>query len=438
MIRRPWKIFRERMLGGFAWNVLAAGSTQGSLFLTHLIVARLLGVSEFGRYALLLTTAMAISSIAQSGVGFVAAKYVAEFHLVDKDRAGRILSLCRFAALAVGVASSLVLILGAEWLATTAFGHPDMAYGLKIIGFSVPFLALNAYQQGALQGFGEFRRSGIVGAVAGVIHVLLVAAGGAVWGLPGVLFALVFSSALRTVAFTIALSAAQARHLVRSPFGGFRQDLHLLWRAGLPSTVMGASFAMAFWLVSLILARGPGGTDAVAHFYAANQIRLLALQAPTILSGVSVSLLNRLRGEADWNAYRGVFRAYISANMVMACTLAAIGAFMASPLMSIYGADFAQHHRLLQVMVLSVIPEVAAIALYVHVQAHERLWSSLLHAWLPKDAVFVIGTWLALTPGPIGAAVSYSLSWLLAAVVLGFAVARLGMGQPAARFDRAR
>ena len=171
MLKRPWKVFRERMLGGFAWNVLAAGSTQGSLFLTHLIVARLLGVSEFGRYALLLTTAMAISSIAQSGVGFVAAKYVAEFHLVDKERAGRILSLCRFASLCVGVPSGLVLILGAEVLATAAFGHPDMAYGLKIIGLSVPFLALNVYQQGALQGFGEFRRSGLVGAAAGVLHV---------------------------------------------------------------------------------------------------------------------------------------------------------------------------------------------------------------------------------------------------------------------------
>ena len=201
---------------------------------------------------------------------------------------------------------------------------------------------------------------------------------------------------------------------------------------------MGTSFALAFWLVNLILARGPGGTDAVAHFYAANQIRLLALQAPTILSGVSVALLNRLRGEADWAGYRGVFTAYLSANMLMACALAALAAVMAYPLMSIYGEQFAQHHRLLQLMVLSVIPEVAAMALYVHVQSHERLWSSLLQAWLPRDAVFVLGTWFALTPGPIGAAVSYSISWLLAAVVLGLAAARLGLGQPPARIERRR
>ena len=424
------------MLGGFAWNVLAAGSTQGSLFLTHLVVARLLGVSEFGRYALLMTTAMAISSIAQSGIGFVAAKYVAEFHQTDKKRAGRILSLCRFTALSLGGASALVLVLGADVLASAAFGHPDLAYGLRIIGLSVPFLALTVYQQGALQGFGEFRRLGLVGALAGILHVVMAALGGAFWGLPGVLGALVVSSVLRTGAFAFTLAAVQARHLVRSPLGGFRQEAHLLWRAGLPSAVMGVSFAVAFWLVNLILARGPGGTDAVAHFYAANQIRLLALQAPMILSGVSVALLNRLRGEANWAEYRAVFTAYLAANLLMACTLAALFALAASPLMWMYGEQFAQQHRLLQLMVLSVIPEIAAMALYVHVQAHERLWSSLLQAWLPKDAVFVIGTWYASTLGPVGAAIAYAASWALAAVVLGFAAGRLGLGRPPGRLDR--
>jgi len=201
----------------------------------------------------------------------------------------------------------------------------------------------------------------------------------------------------------------------------------------LPSALMGMSFAVGFWLVNLILARGPGGTDAVAHFYGANQIRMLVLQAPTILTGVSVALLNRLRGEADWVGYRGVFRTYMSGNLLMACALAAFAAVAAAPLMSIYGKEFAQHHHLLQLMVLSVVPEVAAIAFYVHVQAHERLWSSLLHAWLPKDLIFILGTWLAASTGPQGAAVAYLGSWLFAAGLLAFAAFRIGFGPPGSR-----
>jgi thiosulfate reductase cytochrome b subunit len=124
------------------------------------------------------------------------------------------------------------------------------------------------------------------------------------------------------------------------------------------------------------------------------------------------------------------------ANMLLACTLAALAAMAASPLMSMYGEQFAQQQRLLQLMVVSVIPEVAAMALYVHIQAHERLWSSLLHAWLPKDAVFIIGTWFASALGPVGAATAYAASWALAAVVLGFAAVRLGTGRLSGRIDR--
>ena len=68
------RVFRERLLAGFSWNVISSIALQGSVLLSTIIVARLLGVQAFGAYSVLVTTVMMIANIGQGGIGLVAAE----------------------------------------------------------------------------------------------------------------------------------------------------------------------------------------------------------------------------------------------------------------------------------------------------------------------------------------------------------------------------
>ncbi len=73
----------------------AGGRQEGSVLVSTIIVARLLGLQSFGAYAVLVAMVMTIATIAQSGTGLVATKYVAEFLATDPARVGRLLTMCR-------------------------------------------------------------------------------------------------------------------------------------------------------------------------------------------------------------------------------------------------------------------------------------------------------------------------------------------------------
>src|SRR5512139_2416282 len=76
--RRILQTFRERLLAGFSWSLMSTLSLQGSVLLTSVIVARLLGLEDFGIYALLVGTVMTVAGIAQGGTGLIATRFVGE------------------------------------------------------------------------------------------------------------------------------------------------------------------------------------------------------------------------------------------------------------------------------------------------------------------------------------------------------------------------
>ena len=61
---------------GSIWLVLAAALGQGAMLLANLIVANVLGVADYGRYALLQSTVLMMAGIAQLSFALVVAQQV--------------------------------------------------------------------------------------------------------------------------------------------------------------------------------------------------------------------------------------------------------------------------------------------------------------------------------------------------------------------------
>ena len=85
---------RGRFVSGITWNVVSAAFIQGSVFLTNVAIANILGREVFGEFGMIQNTMLIVAGIAQMSMGVTATKYIAEFRSNDKARAGRILGLC--------------------------------------------------------------------------------------------------------------------------------------------------------------------------------------------------------------------------------------------------------------------------------------------------------------------------------------------------------
>ena len=80
----------ELFIGSF-WSVLGAIFSKGLVFISWVVVARILGSDGYGQFGIVRSTVLMFSTFAGLGLGITAMKHVAEFLGTDKERTGRIL-----------------------------------------------------------------------------------------------------------------------------------------------------------------------------------------------------------------------------------------------------------------------------------------------------------------------------------------------------------
>ena len=83
---------------GLTFQTVANVMSQAGSFLGLLIVARVLGKAEYGKFALVQSTVYAFTNLAALGLGITATKYVSQFRTADPPKAGRILALSSVSA----------------------------------------------------------------------------------------------------------------------------------------------------------------------------------------------------------------------------------------------------------------------------------------------------------------------------------------------------
>lgn len=418
------RTFRERLLAGFSWNVLSAVTLQGSVLLSSIIVARLLGLTSFGIYSLLVSTVMTIAAIAQGGSGLVATKFVAEFLASDRQRVGRALNMCRVFTMATGACAAAAVFAAAGLLSNDLLGKPELERLVRLVALAAFFQVSVSYQFGALQGFGAFRELSRGGVLAGLGHIAFTAIGAWLGQVTGALLGFVLASAFRNLVFGYLLKTVRRSHGVPENAAFQRQEFALVWRFALPAGLAGFVTMPCLWLVTVLVARMPGGLALVAIFSVAHQVRLAVLQLPSLLNAVSFSVLSRLKGLNEAAGFRSVFWSNLSMNLAFATLVVAALILTAEPVLRLYGADFAMGRWVLVLLLVSVLPELLAMSFYQLIQSAGRMWHSLFLIAMPRDLLYLgLAALLVPTHGVAAAAAAYLVAHAVGlATTLGIAL----------------
>lgn len=396
------------------WQLTGAIANQGSTLVANIVLANILGASVFGQYALVSSTVVAASQLAQLGLGVTATKYVAQWRLREPQRAGDVIALCCLVGTALAIAATAALALGAGVIARSVMHAPGLAGILAFAAGFVPFAIVNGCLIGALAGLSRFESVGRVLLAAGIAYVTLCVSLGRIFGLNGAIVGVIVSSVFQTVMLVVAVLRSLHAAGMHVRWKRALRESSVLFRFAIPGALGGLTSIPALWFGTALIARHAHGTVEVALYAAAYNLAMLVLFVPNVLNSVVASFLNSRMGAADHGGVQSLYRF----NMLVALGLVMLGALftalLSSPLLSVYGAQFRAARPALLVLLVATIPEICTIAMSQRLQLHSRMWSALFTINIPRDLSIVIAAVLLVQAyGAVGMAFAYLIGRLV-------------------------
>lgn len=380
---------RHRFRTGATWNLVGSVLGHGANFLTNVIIANLLGREIFGEFGIVQSTAMTSAGVAMIATGITATKYVAEFRIREKQKAGRILGLCSVVTAITGSIATLVVWFFADWIARVALKSPHLTESIRIGAALIFFSVINGYQIGALSGLESFRSLAWAYGTQGIIQLAVCGVCTWRWGLNGALFGMLITTIGRWLVFHFTLRAEGMRQGVIVAYNALLAEKSVLFKFAIPAAISGMTVAPAIWIGNALLMRQTDGASDVALFNAAYSLKSAVVFLPWVLNSVGMAILNSHRGEENRKHYRESF--WI--NLVMIGTCAAVGAILvagAGPvLLRLYGRKFIPGYSTLLALMFAVVAETVALGIHQLVITQERMWLSFFCVALPKDMSLV-------------------------------------------------
>lgn len=376
------------------------------------LIARALGITEYGVYGLLFGTIGLVASVVGLQMGLTATVFVARYRDQQQAQAAAVITQVRrfgwlvAAVILVGLApfaSSISRLL----LQSSDYQVPVLL-AIVFVGASV----VSGVQDGIAKGFEIFKAlAWIKGAVAIVVFA-------AIWpmamfyGITGVLATVLAGLLVKYLA--LGQQILKARDAAGIPASGSGISFRgLIAEFALPSMLVSLGTGVITWLGMFLLSRQAIAFDGVAIVNTGLQWRGPVLLLTSAISTVAVPAFSRLHaeGNAAQSARLRYKLAFVSFLIASAVALAlTIGA---KPLLTLYGDGFASGRWAFSLVVVSTVPMVVAQVYMQQLVGAARMWRQL---WLHTPFLAVMaGLFLVLVPRY--QALGYAASLLAGALV---------------------
>lgn len=397
------------------WALVGNALNKGLSLLGGIVVARMLGVVEYGEYGMIKTTLYYIAVFSTFGLGFSVTKYIAQskeeadgrMHLISS--AANIISICFSGFLA------LLLFIFANQVAVF-LDDSSVASSLRYTSVAILFNSLATVQIAVLAGMKEFKRTARINFYIGIIT--FVASVGLTWliGLDGAIAALAVANFANCILnYLLIRRIIPPTTITRAELQSQVKDLI---RFSFPIAIQESTISIAYWLGSLMLVKLTDYAQ-VGLYSVAVQWGSIVLYIPGVLQNV---MLSHLCSEASHHdSQKKMLRNLLWLNFVITLVPLLIVTPFSGLIARMYGPSYsALPPVLLIVLAGSIISCLAQVYTQAYI-AESRTWS-LTTIRMIRDIgglifAFAMLCWIK-SNGAIVYAVSIILFRLIAVILL--------------------
>ena len=193
------------LIRNLAWRFSYVGAKQGTLFLVFIMASQRLSPEEFGIYSYVVAVISLLVLFADFGISSAAARYVAYYLELNREKAERLLFSSAIALLGpILIATALLILLSETYFSEFA---PHLWYALPLLAL----IPLGSLFDGVYRGFGMFKRSAIITVAVSILSMLPMYYLVSRFGIDGAILAQVLFQGLLATSSLLALRGSTMR-----------------------------------------------------------------------------------------------------------------------------------------------------------------------------------------------------------------------------------
>ena len=412
-------------VAGFAVRLRQSAFARNALYLTGItgiervaaliqtvLLARTLGITEYGIYGLLFGTVGLVSSVMGLQMGLTATVFVARYREGDKARAGAVIRYVMRFALIVSAVFLLAALPFAALLAHWLFQSNGYRFVLSLGCLFVVASLLSGVQDGIAEGFEDFRAIALSRLLGAALTLAAIYPATARYGLDGALVVMLVGVVVKYVVLGVVVAAHRRRNAIPRRGGGV-SFYGLIKDFSLPSMLVSLLYGAVMWCGTYLLSRQSAGFAAVAVVSVGLQWQGPITLVTNALGRVAVPVFSRHKSTGEIARSREFRRKLLRFNGVAVFGVVAVLIACQRLILSLYGKDFRDGVLVFSLLLLATIPKVLADVHMQELVGHGKVWRQL---WLyaPMLASAAIGfVWLVPQWGGLG----YAATMLFAAAM---------------------
>lgn len=404
----------SRISRGVKWT--AVGFVVSKLFtlLSAVYLSRLFGRASYGELGVIQNTTGLFGVFAGAGLGLAATKFIASFRATSRDRVSRILGLvCVSSACFTGATVFFILVfsesIATHWLNNSSLTLP-LRLGCLLMAANVAYEILSAI----LAGFEDFRSTSFAEMVRGVIVLPAAFLFAPQLSVLGAIWAFTVASVVGSIFLLLRVKALMREKGFRISTLHCTDEIHVITKFSIPALLSSSIPVPVIWFSTVLLAQTPSGYDELGIYNAANQLRLIIMMIPILLSRVLVPLLAKEHEEGNLSSFK---RALEGANFATIILILPVSVFLACTgeyVMSIFGKDFSLGWQVLVFIIAGSSVSAIGSVIGSTVVATGNMWAGVLQNFI-WSLTYIVSVFLQYKHG---GAMALANSFLLAHLVL--------------------
>jgi O-antigen/teichoic acid export membrane protein len=383
------KLTHSQFGQNIAWVTGLSVCERALQLIQTILIARALGITEYGVYGFLMSTIGLTASSAGMQLGFAATVFLARYKATNKAKARQVIEYVHRFALGISGMFFIASIPFAKnisiWLLTSDDYSLVVILGCIVVVGSV----LSGLQDGVARGFEDFKAIALVNFIASILTLASIYPAAIRFGLEGVLIVLLGAIFFKFLLLNYVVRKHQQENFFPRRGSGleFRK---MILGFSVPSVLTGLVVGLTSWVGMYLLARQPDGFNGVAMINVGMQWRGPLMLVAASVGAVAIPIYSRMRSaEGESGAYRMQRKIMLYSGVVCVATVSVLIIFSES-ILTLYGPAFQSGSVIFSIVISSTVFTVLISAMMQKLVGEGDVWRSFyLH--LPYVTLGVIG-----------------------------------------------